>query len=351
LRELGLASGASASDVKAAYKMLVKVWHPDRFPGDERLAQAAEVRLKAINTAYSYLTGMGYEGGPKAREDEGAGPGTKDEDGAEDAEPKRPASVRVTVEGRNRGRGSGTRILIRILVVLAVVGIGVLALKIADSLLLADTRVGRDYAGFRAHLVSDFEVAKERTWGELKDKVQGMFGRGSGSDPVGAPVVGEQAVSTTGEEGSAATVSEGHAAASEGNGAAKDQTGRVKLLPYATVDMTRDEVVSALGRPTSSSEDKLMYGASELNLKDGKVVGWKIAPQSGLRVKLWPEGPVDTSLRTFTVGSTKDEVLVVQGTPSSFTQDRFEYGSSVVYFRENRVLVWKEGSVRLRAVE
>jgi hypothetical protein len=113
--------------------------------------------------------------------------------------------------------------------------------------------------------------------------------------------------------------------------------------------MTRDEVEEAQGAPTSTSDGKLMYGASELDLKDGHVVGWKIDARSQLRVKIWPEGPVDTSLRFFTNGSTKDEVLVVQGTPTSFTQDRFEYGSSVVYFREGRVVVWRSGSVRLRA--
>ena len=129
----------------------------------------------------------------------------------------------------------------------------------------------------------------------------------------------------------------------------KKGEGPLQLRPYVTVGLTRDEVVSAQGEPTSSTDDRLMYGASELDLKDGRVVGWKIDARSPVRVKLWPEGPVDTTLRTFEVGSTKDEVLVVQGTPSSFTEDRFEYGSSVVYFREGRVVVWKEGSVRLKA--
>jgi len=34
-------------------------------------------------------------------------------------------------------------------------------------------------------------------------------------------------------------------------------------------------------------------------------------------------------------------VLVVQGTPTAFTADRFSYGSSEVYFQNDRVVSWK----------
>ena len=37
LRVLGLAPGASAQEIKAAYRDLAKVWHPDRFAHDPRL--------------------------------------------------------------------------------------------------------------------------------------------------------------------------------------------------------------------------------------------------------------------------------------------------------------------------
>jgi hypothetical protein len=50
---------------------------------------------------------------------------------------------------------------------------------------------------------------------------------------------------------------------------------------------------------------------------------------------------VDTSQTFFTVDSTKDDVLVVQGTPTSFSKDEFDYGSSAIYFRNNRVASWK----------
>jgi hypothetical protein len=53
---LGLAPGASAEELKAAHRDLVKVWHPDRFAHDPRLQQKAQERLKEINEAYELLT-------------------------------------------------------------------------------------------------------------------------------------------------------------------------------------------------------------------------------------------------------------------------------------------------------
>ena len=46
-----------------------------------------------------------------------------------------------------------------------------------------------------------------------------------------------------------------------------------------------------------------------------------------LKARLEPSGPVSPSLGYFAVGSTKDEVLAVQGSPDSFTDTRWEYGS------------------------
>ena len=42
----------------------------------------------------------------------------------------------------------------------------------------------------------------------------------------------------------------------------------------------------------------------------------------------------------FTVGSTKDEVVAVQGTPASFSEWSFGYGGSSVSFENGRVSRW-----------
>jgi len=56
LHELGLKAGATDAEVRTAYRLYVKAWHPDRFPGDEKSKSAAQEKLKTINSAYDFLT-------------------------------------------------------------------------------------------------------------------------------------------------------------------------------------------------------------------------------------------------------------------------------------------------------
>jgi curved DNA-binding protein CbpA len=52
---LGLEPGASAEEVKQAWRDLAQVWHPDRFAGNERLRQKAQEKLTEVNEAYQVL--------------------------------------------------------------------------------------------------------------------------------------------------------------------------------------------------------------------------------------------------------------------------------------------------------
>ena len=54
-RLLGLAPGATVDEVKTAYRDLAQVWHPDRFPDNNRLREKAEQNLQRINEAYALL--------------------------------------------------------------------------------------------------------------------------------------------------------------------------------------------------------------------------------------------------------------------------------------------------------
>jgi DnaJ domain len=52
----------------------------------------------------------------------------------------------------------------------------------------------------------------------------------------------------------------------------------------------------------------------------------------------------------FTVGSTKDDVLRIQGTPDSFTDEMFRYGGSSIRFKGDRVVSWYNGYPKMKAV-
>jgi len=60
---LGIYPGASADELRQAYRDLVKVWHPDRFSHDEPLRLKAQDKLKEINGAYEVLVGAMFAAG------------------------------------------------------------------------------------------------------------------------------------------------------------------------------------------------------------------------------------------------------------------------------------------------
>lgn len=55
---LGIKQGASEAEIKAAYKELVKKYHPDKYQNNP-LADLAEDKLQEINEAYDILTKKG----------------------------------------------------------------------------------------------------------------------------------------------------------------------------------------------------------------------------------------------------------------------------------------------------
>lgn len=63
LNILGVHSYGSAETLKAAYRQLVKQWHPDRFHNDPVQEEVANEQMKLINAAYEHLSELNdYEG-------------------------------------------------------------------------------------------------------------------------------------------------------------------------------------------------------------------------------------------------------------------------------------------------
>lgn len=114
---------------------------------------------------------------------------------------------------------------------------------------------------------------------------------------------------------------------------------------YFTIGSTKKEVLTVQGIPTAYSPDTFEYGRSKVFFVGEKVVGWEDAPiWIHLSVQLRPGHSVDGRMHYFTIGSTRDEVLAVQGTPTGFSYNTFEYGTSKVHFRDGRVASWENDS-------
>ena len=55
LSVLGLDAGATASEIKQAWRDLCQIWHPDRLGHNDRLRTKATAKLAEINDAYDVL--------------------------------------------------------------------------------------------------------------------------------------------------------------------------------------------------------------------------------------------------------------------------------------------------------
>ena len=125
------------------------------------------------------------------------------------------------------------------------------------------------------------------------------------------------------------------------------------IIPeYFTIGSTKKEVLAVQGIPTAYSPDTFEYGRSKVFFAGEKVVGWEDAPiWIHLNVQLRPGHAVDERMHHFTIGSTRDEVLAVQGTPTGFSYNTYEYGTSKVHFRDGRVASWENApaSIPLKA--
>ena len=361
---LELGANATESEIKAQYHILVKVWHPDRFQKDKPMKDAAEAKLKNVNSAYMFLSSEASKPEPwqppwttpeGAAAPRPAASATSPNSSARrrpaprQRSTRRPGSTGGSTagwSGRRRGALDFSPSLFSALKFVSVILLAAFALLITRYLWIAFDVPGSssgfaDALGGRKPTVGwSLSVAKGRFLAAVERDLERLDPRSP------APEAGLQAAEvspTPAESEITQTLAKQEST--------KPKAAPLKLYSYITVGSTKDEVIAQQGPPTASSEDKLVYGSSELYLKDGTVVGWKIDPQSPIKVKLWPASSVDPGLDHFSIGSSKDAVLVVQGTPTAFTQDEFEYGGSRVYFQYNRVVNWKNdpASIPLRA--
>jgi len=95
---------------------------------------------------------------------------------------------------------------------------------------------------------------------------------------------------------------------------------------YFTVGSTRKEVRAAQGMPTWVQGDTWHYGSSRVEYRKGRVKGWASSPDHPLRARLSPSDGPATAIGGIRIGSTKDEILRLHGTPTRLDDDVWEYG-------------------------
>jgi hypothetical protein len=335
LAVLGLENSATESDVRSAYRKLSAVWQPDRFSDDEELKKTATEKFKDLTTAFEYLTATSTERATMPRPVYLAAPSAPAV--ATTAATAAAAAPAPSLWRRIYTLYRHVRLAIRLFLLLLVILRACYVWYYVKLHPAPNSQSVNSGAAPQAARPQPPELPEQKIIHSVETELKNLTPQNSSSTQPEQPAA-EAKPSGPSKPSHAATP--------------LTQPGVRTIKPYLTVGSTRDEVIAIQGAPTASTDDKLVYGKSEMYLKDGVVTGWKIDPDaSPIRVKLWPQSAVDPDIEFFTVNSTKDEVLVIQGTPTAFSQDTFEYGGSIVYFKNNRVVNWKNdpGSFPLRA--
>ena len=352
---LGVGTDATEAEIRSAHHLLAKAWNPENFRDDQKSKEAAEEKLKNVTTAFNFLTSTSTEryheerpcyvacckapGGQSA--DAGSAPG----DAAENNQAPVLSPNAFSLLPAGEGVKTFARILPKPSTLLKIAALAlVLFIGISIWAGLRSLEPGAAQAADvkASHLRGGANAPEESLLDVIKKDLQSLDPRESAQEQETDPKTDQPAPKNV----------------------TRAQTGKIHtttpnvqpaaniISSYITAGSTRNEALAQQGTPTAASEDKLVYGKSELYLKGGFVVGWRIDPVSSpIRVKLWPQYTINPSPEYFTIGSSRDIVLAVQGTPTTLTEDTWEYGGSEVVFRNNKVDSWKNdpASIPLRA--
>lgn len=111
---------------------------------------------------------------------------------------------------------------------------------------------------------------------------------------------------------------------------------------FFTLGSSKSTVIAVQGNPERTTDELFRYGFSSVFFEDGVVIGWHQAHNAQLMVKMVPRKAYEASF--FTRGSTRDEVVAIQGTPDHY-RDRgreLRYGESRITFEKGRVVSWHQ---------
>jgi len=258
----GLARDATQAEIKDAYRVLAKVWHPDRFQGDERLRQQAEEKLKEINAAHQLLITIPAEGPHRPTPESGPQPQQPAEPTAADSDARpysRPQTTSPWTTLHIR-RQADRRKRLSLIVAIAVIGAAWTFQRYGRTLAaeFSTTPVTNDAS--RA-------VASDNSRQRTKDNAT------SGAS-TGADVAARSGVKPTARTRTSASPSLLVYPADDPS------------VAYFTVGSTRSDVVKVQGTPTKIAGNIFEYGSSEVYFQDGRVQSWHVDPGAPLKARM-----------------------------------------------------------------
>lgn len=289
-RILGLPTTASLDEIKKRYRHLAKAFHPDSYPDSHSKEEAAK-RFREITEAYKKITNWkNFEQAFR-----------KFEEAASYDEPNRTyqANEQSRKESEKKDKVTSSK--------------STTFLKLTEQLKNIDRKTSFLLGALMliAFLVINWpssETSLERKGKELP----------TGIKPIVVSSEPQRSKLSKGRNSSVPPASDTH----DGS--------------FFTIGSPEDHVLMVQGPPDKKTGQVWNYGLSRITFRDGKVVGYDNFDGS-LKVRLLPktnfqDGEVP---QYFTLGSSEDEVLIIQGMPSRVAKDVWYYGLDRVLFKDN----------------
>jgi hypothetical protein len=285
---LGISINASLDETKQAYRDLARVWHPDRFIDNQRLQRKATEKLKEINVAYEKI--LFFFENKNDIKDIHSCPGTTQEEPFPDEYPE----INADDAGTDFGKHRFTTLITTICALIILTIIVIIYLNKRPDSNTPTTVLMPDQANS-----SKADAPKSSTG---KSSVQ--------NKPSAKTTISDM------------------------------KKNMLTKKEFFTLGSTTDDVLAIQGTPTQISGNRWNYGFSYVDFEAGRVVRWYNSKLEPLHIKMAPFKTPDLQKEYFTLGSTTDDVLAIQGTPTQISGNRWNYGFSYVDFEAGRVVRW-----------
>ena len=369
-RVLNLNPGATPAEIKRSYHQIIRRWHPDLFKPGSLMQKTAEDITKETNEAFEQLfKKRHYRKFPPPGEAPPPKPARAVRRPPPKAPPKRSAAKWAARRVRRFAAWPWGKIAAAALLA-AVVFTGV-ALRADIRGLFHGGRPAPAAAAAAVAMVTPTKPGER----EMPDGLTTVSvptaaptAEPSHTDiapvamaPVGGPqpiLVGQRASSRLPEREQARwPTTEPYARASPATPAppAPPSADLRRILDEATsrlstfgVGDSKGRVLEIQGKPDEDLGSVLRYGSSLVYFANGWVRDWSDR-YPRLNIRRWPTIPV-FQLGFFEQGSDRSEVIRAQGMPTGVTSYGYTYGTSFVFFENDRVAVFGDGDQRLNSL-
>jgi hypothetical protein len=360
---LGLSPGAEPIEIRRAYRRLVQQWHPDLYKAGSFMQTTAEDITKEINEAYdqlyrkklyrNFVPAAGRAKKSVTKEKKSAGNAVGDGN-ASDPTSSKPKS-RFTRQA-TKGPSASTKASPRFRghhwarVALALCSAGAM---VPFCHIFVDPS---SFVGLGARSLAT-ESASTQVAGSIVHANASPEVSGNGPTAVASTVAPiRQSVSSLSASEQLRDLTQRQVQfryRSPTKEISFRQPNRAVLLARAEtlldvieIGDTKAKVIEIQGVPDEAGETIFRYGSSVVYFGNGLVKGW-MDRNPRLHIRDWSETALPR-LDTFSLGSTRGDVIRAQGRPGSFSDSQYSFGSSVVFFDRDFVSGWSEGDVRLQ---